>query len=69
MTTNCTTDRRITAPALTDAEWNEVNDALTIASDALGEGPADVDRDYLVNCCVHLRIALQRVHKVMGVMK
>ena len=54
-------------PVLSPDAWAEIHDALVIAHDALGEGPQDVNRDYLANCCCHLRIALRRVHRVMEV--
>lgn len=55
------------APALSSDAWNEVHDALVIAHDALGDSPSDVNQAYLQNCCIHLRIALKRVHRAMGV--
>lgn len=69
--------RKITIPAsyklppkliLTDEEWNELHDALELALDALGEGPQDVDMNYLVNCMMHQRVGLQLTHsKARGV--
>lgn len=55
------------APALpmSQQEWDELHDALELALDALGDGPADVDAKYLVNCMVHQRIGLQLTHGKM----
>lgn len=53
------------APALSSDAWDEIHDALVIAHDALGKGPRDVDAAYLQNCCIHLRVALKRVHRAM----
>lgn len=47
---------------LSQDEWDELHDALTLALDALGDGPADVNPDYLVNCMLHQRIALRLTH-------
>ena len=55
------------APAFSTDDWSEIHDALILAHDALGAGHGDVDRDRLRDCCGNLRIALKRVHKVMGV--
>lgn len=47
---------------LTQTEWDELHDALELALDALGDGPADVDMLYLVNCMIHQRVALRLTH-------
>ncbi|SDK62456.1 hypothetical protein [Paracoccus chinensis] len=47
---------------LTQSEWDELHDALELALDALGDGPADVDMLYLVNCMIHQRVALRLTH-------
>jgi ABC-type nitrate/sulfonate/bicarbonate transport system ATPase subunit len=46
-------------------EWAEVHDALTLALDALGEGPDDVDRGFLMNCVVNQRVAIKITHARM----
>ena len=50
---------------LTPNEWAEVHDALSLALDALGEGPGDVDRGFLMNCILNQRIALKITHARM----
>ena len=50
---------------LTPTEWAEVHDALTLALDALGEGPDDVDRGFLMNCVVNQRVAIKITHARM----
>lgn len=50
---------------LTQDEWNELHDALTLALDALGDGPTDVDLPYLANAMVHQRIGLRLTHDKM----
>ena len=47
---------------LTPLEWAEMHDALTLAIDALGEGPAEVDQPFLLNCITNQRIALKIAH-------
>ena len=47
---------------LTDLQWAELHDSLTLALDALGEGPDDVDGPFLLNCIMHQRGALQLAH-------
>lgn len=47
---------------LSQTEWDELHDALTLAIDALGDGPGDVDMPYLVNCMIHQRVALRLTH-------
>ena len=57
--------RRLQPKALlTPTEWAELHDALTLALDALGEGPADVDGPFLLNCIMHQRGALRLAHAV-----
>ncbi|MCA0272394.1 MAG: hypothetical protein LCH69_10070 [Proteobacteria bacterium] len=55
--------RRKPKGVLTQHEWDEMHDALTLALDALGDGPDDVDRGFLVNSILHQRIALRIAHK------
>ena len=50
---------------LTSTEWAEVHDALTLALNALGEGPGDVDRGFLVNCVLNQRVAIKITHNRM----
>lgn len=50
---------------LSQEEWAELHDALELALDALGDGPADVNMDYLANCMMHQRIGLRLTHGVM----
>ena len=50
---------------LTPTEWAEVHDALTLALDALGDGPGDVDRGFLMNLILHQRIAIKISHNRM----
>ena len=47
---------------LTPTEWAELHDALTLALDALGDGPADVDGPFLLNSIMHQRGALRLAH-------
>lgn len=54
---------------LTQAQWNEMHDCLTLALDALGDGPKDVDYDFIVNCIMHQRIALRIAHARMDKLK
>ena len=54
---------------LTPVEWAEVHDALTLALDALGDGPGDVDRGYFHNCVLNQRIALKITHNRMQKME
>ena len=44
-------------PAMTRREWAEAHDALTLALDALGDGPQAMDYDALADCLKHLRAA------------
>lgn len=48
---------------LTQDDWDNLHDALTLASDALGDGPADVNVPYLVNCMLHQRVALRLTYR------
>lgn len=50
---------------LTPTEWAETHDALTLALDALGDGPGDVDRGFLVNCILNQRVAFKITHARM----
>ena len=67
-----TTPRTAASPAprhkpkgvLTAKEYAEMHDALTLALDALGDGPDDVDGPFLVNCIMHQRGALRLAHAV-----
>lgn len=63
--------KRRTAPkgVLTPTEWAEVHDALSLALDALGEGPGDVDRGFLMNCVLNQRVALKITHNRMQKME
>jgi hypothetical protein len=47
---------------LTDLEYAELHDALTLALDALGDGPEDVSWDFLMNCVMHQRFGLKITH-------
>jgi hypothetical protein len=47
---------------LTDLEFTEMHDALTLALDALGDGPEDVDRARLMMCVANQRIAIKIAH-------
>ncbi|MCY1126018.1 hypothetical protein OU426_04050 [Frigidibacter sp. RF13] len=47
---------------LTDMEFTEMHDALTLALDALGDGPEDVDRVRLMMCVANQRIAIKIAH-------
>ena len=61
------TDLPKTRPAktiMTRAEWAEMHDSLTLAVDALGEGPADVDGPYLRNCIMHVCATLRLANKL-----
>ena len=49
-------------PVLTALQWAELHDALTLALDALGDGPDDVDGPFLLNCVMHQRGALRLAH-------
>lgn len=48
-----------TQSVLSQLEWDELHDALELALDALGDGPDDVNEDYLANCIIHQKISLQ----------
>ncbi len=63
--------KRRAAPkgVLTPTEWAEVHDALTLAIDALGEGPGDVDRALLRDCISHQRVAIKITHNRMQKME
>lgn len=39
--------------------WAELHDFLTLALDALGDGPADFTPDFLANAAMHQRTALR----------
>ncbi len=45
--------------------WDEIYDAVDLARDALGEGPQDVDYNFLINNVMHLRVALTAAHRAM----
>ena len=47
---------------LTPAVWNELHDFLTLALDALGNGPEDFDAAFLHNAVLHQRLALRITH-------
>lgn len=47
---------------LTVNEWHEMRDALVLALDALGDGPQDVCKDFLVNCILNQRVAIKISH-------
>ena len=51
-------------PLLTPATWAELHDDLTLALDALGNGPQDVDEDFLCNLVMHQCAALRLTHAV-----
>ena len=48
---------------LTPSEWAQVYDYCTLTLDALGDGPADLDRGFLMNAIMHQRLALQITHR------
>ena len=50
-------------PAVSQEDWDEMHDAMTLALDALGDGPQDVNQAYLWNCIIHLRMALKTAHR------
>ncbi len=50
---------------LTQEQWDMLHDALTLALDALGDGPADVDSLYLGNSMMFQRQALGATHHRM----
>jgi len=50
--------RGVLAPAV----WNELHDFLTLALDALGNGPEDFDAAFLHNAVLHQRLALRITH-------
>lgn len=50
---------------LTQDQWNLLHDALTLALDALGDGPQDVCSLYLGNCMMFQREALRNTHDRM----
>lgn len=50
---------------LTPTEWADVHDALSLALDALGDGPGDVDRGFLMNLILNQRIAIKISHNRM----
>ncbi len=47
---------------LTPFEWAEMRDALTLALEALGNGPEDVCKDFFVNCLINQRVAIRIAH-------
>ncbi len=47
---------------LTPFEWAEMRDALTLALEALGNGPEDVCKDFFVNCVINQRVAIRIAH-------
>ena len=47
---------------LTPFEWAEMRDALTLALEALGNGPDDVCKDFFVNCLINQRVAIRIAH-------
>ena len=44
---------------LTAARWGQLHDMLTLALDALGDGPEDFSPDFLANAVLHQRHALR----------
>ena len=61
--TGLSATRRKPKGILTPTEWAEVFDALTIALDALGDRPEQVDHARFLNCVANQRIALRVTHK------
>lgn len=53
---------------LTTKEWSELHDYLTLALDALGDAPTDVDESFLLNCVMHQRLAIRITHRKMEVL-
>ena len=56
-------NRRKPKGVFTATEWAEVFDALTLALDALGDRPEQVDHARFLNCVANQRIALRVTHK------
>ena len=56
-------------PVLTALQWAELHDALTLALDALGDGPDDVDAPFLINCIMHQQGALRLAHALKDKME
>lgn len=54
--------RRKPKGTLTALEYAEMHDALTLALDALGNGPDDVDQPNLMTCIANQRIAIKVAH-------
>ena len=48
-------------------KWNELHDMLTLALDALGDGPQDFTPDFLRNAVLHQRLAMKISHKALEV--
>lgn len=51
--------------ALPAEKWNELHDYLTLALDALGDGPDDFDWNFLSNAVMHQRLALRITHNAL----
>ena len=50
---------------LTPFEWAEMREALTLALEALGNGPEDVCKDFFINCLINQRVAIRIAHARM----
>lgn len=50
---------------LTDLQWSELHDFLTLALDALGDGPDDFTEAFLQNAVMHQRLAIKITHKAL----
>ena len=58
--------RRKPKSLMTATEYAELHDALTLASDALGDGASDVDRVALRDCVDNQRIGLRITETRLG---
>jgi hypothetical protein len=54
-----------TKGVLSAVVWNELHDFLTLALDALGDGPEDFDMSFLINAYMHQRLAMGITHGKM----
>ena len=48
---------------LTDLEWSEIFDALTLALDAMGDGPDDTNLTRFMNAVFYQRHGLKIAHR------
>lgn len=59
----CANGKDLPPGILTVEEWNGIHDALTLALDALGDGPHHVDHAFLINNIMHQPVAIQIAHR------